>query len=257
MSNPNTPAKATVEKVAAQLSVVPRRTSSIAQATGLSPSTTRRCLVVLAEAGRAAKNDDGDWINAKPPEGPTAPKTPKAAETTKVVEPKVVESNDVPDDSKIETVGVIDNDEATQYDAIKASAEYKALKAWVQSGRTGDRPDTTNYDALNAAHASGRPKVRKAKSNGNGAPRSKRGSRGQEAIKRQTELGNHRGKGRKVTDDELTDYVRKVREGHPESSCDDEHMFAYWIEGIANGRHRFARIWDGLDDEFASEAKSA
>lgn len=52
------------------------------------------------------------------------------------------------------------------YDVQAASAEWKALRDWQQAGREGERPSTANLDAMNAAHAAGKPrsgrKARKA-----------------------------------------------------------------------------------------------
>lgn len=68
-------------------------------------------------------------------------------------------------------------------------------------------------------------------------------TRGQQARARQVALNNHRGKGRKLTDAELTDYIRKVQAAYPESTVRAEAEYAYWVEGIATGNARFARLW--------------
>jgi hypothetical protein len=85
----NQPAAATVERVHAALGAHPRSTSSVANEVGLSPATTRKALVVLADAGRALKNTEtGEWRVAeriaepeqhKPAEAPKAAKADKAA----------------------------------------------------------------------------------------------------------------------------------------------------------------------------------
>lgn len=64
MSTTNTPAKATVERVASELSpLTGRPASAIANATGLSPSTARKALTALREAGRARRSDEtADWF---------------------------------------------------------------------------------------------------------------------------------------------------------------------------------------------------
>lgn len=74
--------------------------------------------------------------------------------------------------------------------------------------------------------------------------RAKRTERGQQAIARHRELGK-RGPGRKMTDDEMVAYIAKVKAEHPDAVWDDEVEYAYWCEGIACGRGRFERLWNG------------
>ena len=62
----NTPAEATVTRIAGLLSRRPQWTSDIAVAAGLSVETVRRCLVHLAANGQATKLDDGRWVAAEP-----------------------------------------------------------------------------------------------------------------------------------------------------------------------------------------------
>lgn len=78
MATKNQPSKATVEKVAEALGAVPRSVSAIGNEVNLAPSTTRKALVVLAEQGRVAKTDQGDWhaVTAEP--RPTPIKEPTA-----------------------------------------------------------------------------------------------------------------------------------------------------------------------------------
>lgn len=76
------------------------------------------------------------------------------------------------------------------YDAQLADAEWKALKDWRANGMQGDKPETPNLDAMNAAHASGTPKK----------------------AKRST--GTGRGRGPKHSDAELKDLVRDAIQNH-------------------------------------------
>jgi hypothetical protein len=64
MSQSTTPAKATVDRVASELSpLTGRSASAVANAAGLSPSTARKALVALKEQGRARRNDEtADWF---------------------------------------------------------------------------------------------------------------------------------------------------------------------------------------------------
>lgn len=64
MSQSTAPAKATVDRVASELSpLTGRSASAIANAAGLSPSTARKALVALKEQGRARRNDEtADWF---------------------------------------------------------------------------------------------------------------------------------------------------------------------------------------------------
>lgn len=64
MSQTSTPAKATVDRVASELSPLTGRTASaVANATGLSPSTARKALTALREQGRARRDDQtADWF---------------------------------------------------------------------------------------------------------------------------------------------------------------------------------------------------
>jgi hypothetical protein len=190
---------------------------------------TRRSLVVLADAGRATKTDDNEWVIARPAE---ELKPAKPAKATKAAE----ESSDAAEPTK------------SDYDVMKARKQWRELKAWQDGDRKGSRPETSDLDAMNAAHQDGRPR-RKAKAKGE--RRSSKSPRGQEAAERQRELKNHRGKGRKVTEDELTDYVRKARQAHPDSRY-DEQQYAYWVEGIAIGLPRWNSVWASLDGEFTS-----
>ncbi|HMG43035.1 MAG TPA: hypothetical protein VK611_17015 [Acidimicrobiales bacterium] len=61
MAKTNQPAAATITKVQDQLGATPRSTAALANASGLSPATTRKALTVLATEGLAAKNEQGDW----------------------------------------------------------------------------------------------------------------------------------------------------------------------------------------------------
>jgi len=68
--------------------------------------------------------------------------------------------------------------------------------------------------------------------------------RGQQARQVAVKLNNQRGPGRKLTDEELVAYIRRVRKAHPTSTVRAEAEYAYWVEGIAVGNARFAAIWD-------------
>ncbi|HMG41159.1 MAG TPA: hypothetical protein VK611_07500 [Acidimicrobiales bacterium] len=81
----NQPARATIEKVAGRLGVVPRTASTIANETGLTPATARRCLVVLVDQGRAEKTDRGEWVAAQQDAGHPEPQA--EAPPTPIKEP--------------------------------------------------------------------------------------------------------------------------------------------------------------------------
>jgi len=68
--------------------------------------------------------------------------------------------------------------------------------------------------------------------------------RGQQARQVAVKLNNQRGPGRKVTDEELVAYIRRVRKAHPTSTVRAEAEYAYWVEGMAIGNARFAAVWD-------------
>jgi hypothetical protein len=227
MTTKNTPAAATVEKIAAQLGAEPRWASQIGPDAGFSAETTRRCLKALEAGGRARRTDDGQWAAIQP-------------ESSQEPVPAT--------DTRSEPSGPQSEPQAGPYDVAKADVEWRALKEWKNSGKKGDRPSTANLDAMNAAHAAGQPRSGSNRRNGNGAPRaSKRSERGLEAAATSKRLNNHRGRGRKVSDAELDAYIRRVREQFPDARMIDEGQYAYWVEGIAIGMKRWAVAWQAVE----------
>lgn len=130
----------------------------------------------------------------------------------------------------------------TGYDPVLAAAEHRALTAWIKGGKQGDRPDTTNLDRLNAAHAAGRPRSGR-KPSGSKAPKRVTSERRAKANALKAAANNKRGAGTKISEDELVAYVRKVRADHPTSSREDELEVAYWVEQLAVSRQRFYNAW--------------
>jgi len=72
----------------------------------------------------------------------------KAIETTNVETPVVEAPAETPEPFAPEG-----------YDLMVARDEWKALKAWNEAGQVGDRPSTANLDAMNGAHAAGKPRT--------------------------------------------------------------------------------------------------
>lgn len=111
-----------------------------------------------------------------------------------------------------------------------------------------------NLAVLDVEEAKPKPKAKRAAAK---PVETKPLTRGQQARARQVALNNHRGKGRKLTDAELTDYIRKVQAAYPESTVRAEAEYAYWVEGIATGNARFARLWEEALAAPAKPAKAA
>lgn len=59
----------------------------------------------------------------------------------------------------------------------------------------------------------------------------------------QNKAVGQRGKGRKMTDDELADYCRNVLAVRPGAYRNQEQEVAYWVEGIALTGARFKAAW--------------
>lgn len=131
----------------------------------------------------------------------------------------------------------------TGYDPVLAAAEHRALTAWIKDGKQGDRPDTTNLDRLNAAHAAGRPRSGR-KPSGSKTPKRVTSERRAKANALKAAAKNKRGAGTKISEDDLVAYVRKVRADHPTSSREDELEVAYWVEQLAVSRQRFYAAWE-------------
>lgn len=53
-----------------------------------------------------------------------------------------------------------------------------------------------------------------------------------------------RGKGRQISDDELLAWIEKARNERPDVPPLHQVEIAYWLEGIAIGRHRFLAAWN-------------
>lgn len=145
---------------------------------------------------------------------------------------------------RIEVMGNIDGTtgEVRTYDVNAASREWQALKAWREAGRVGEPPSTDNLTALNGAHAAGKPRGGKAKkaTPGSGRGRATHARRAEaNAIKAQ----GKRGAGRKVTDEELSAYVAKVKAAGHGTTGNDELEYAYWVEGLAVTRKRWNTAW--------------
>jgi len=138
------------------------------------------------------------------------------------------------------------------YDVMAARDEHRAMKAWVDGGSQGDRPDTANLDAMNAAHAGGnrglrvRPGQREAK-----APRTS--ARRAEANARQREVGfeGRKAYAKAVTEAELAEWIATVRAAHPDTRKEDELEQAYWMEGFKVSRKRFYAAWQAVADPTA------
>lgn len=120
----------------------------------------------------------------------------------------------------------------------RAQAEHRLMGEWISGGRKGDQPATPNLDAVHAEYAS----------NGAGSQRKVRtprvvNPRRAEALAENRRLNCKRGPGRKVTDEELSAYVEKVRAEHPESDRTAELEYAYWVEKLAVSRGRWYAAW--------------
>jgi hypothetical protein len=135
--------------------------------------------------------------------------------------------------------------EPAAYDTIAARDEHRALQAWVKAGSQGERPSTTNLDAMNEAHAAGKPRP----SAGRKASRSttpRTSARRAEANRVQKEIGFEGRKAAGVvkwTDAELADWMRQVAEANPGTRKEDELEQCYWIARVAVSRSRFYRVW--------------
>lgn len=120
----------------------------------------------------------------------------------------------------------------------RAQAEHRLMGEWISGGRKGDQPATPNLDAVHEEYAS----------NGAGSQRKARtprvvNPRRAEALAENRRLNCKRGPGRKVTDEELSAYVEKVRAEHPESDRTAELEYAYWVEKLAVSRGRWYAAW--------------
>jgi hypothetical protein len=137
--------------------------------------------------------------------------------------------------------------------AALAKAEWAALKAWRVSDLVGraPRPCTPNLDALNAEHAANAQGTRAATgakartpraASTTSAPRAGHSARYTEALAVK-KANPKRGAGIKVTDEQLAEYVAKVRTEHPTAVAAQELEFAYYVEKLAVTRARWSAAW--------------
>lgn len=132
-----------------------------------------------------------------------------------------------------------------------AKSEAKSLAAWEKIGGVGDRPLTPNLDSIN----DGKPiPASPAAGGGSGLGRSSsKGPRGQEAAALKKATNDKRGPGKKISDEELVDYIVKARTEHPDSTSADERQYAYWIAKLAlAGNGRWDDAWKKATKRLAS-----
>jgi hypothetical protein len=132
----------------------------------------------------------------------------------------------------------------------RAKAETKAVRLWERDGKAAGqpRPDTPNLDAIAAEEAEAQRTTVGAKhvANGNGTPRAPRQSdnpRVQRTREASDACGTKRGPGKKVTDDELVEYIANYRRAYPEDTLAIAREFAYYVDKLAFNRERWAQAW--------------
>lgn len=133
------------------------------------------------------------------------------------------------------------------YDLVMAAQdEHRAMQAWIKGGRQGDRPDTSNLDRLNAAHAGGNAEQR-------GVIRPARKPRNSDPIRLAANAAKKaKGKGgrpnlRKLNDDELLAYVRQARAEHPDTRSLDLRDYAQWEQELSMSFKRWDEAWAAVD----------
>lgn len=137
-------------------------------------------------------------------------------------------------------------DAATLADRNKAArAEHKALKAWKDGGGKGTKPATPNLQAVVDDSEAGKTASQRVNGNGSakGGKRREKSERRAEADKLRKAANSKRGKGIKVTDEQLAEHVANVQREHPDAHALDEMEVAYWTLGWAVTRPRFAAAW--------------
>jgi hypothetical protein len=137
------------------------------------------------------------------------------------------------------------------YDRDKARDEWNAIKAWRANGEQGEAPATPNLDAMNKAHAAGRPRKKAKKSKGTSRPTSVLSPK----VKAARDSGK-RGKGTPMTADELVDYVVKQRRQYPEETSYNLKEYSWWVEGNAHGLKRWNDAWDAASVKMEEDAKA-
>mgnify|MGYP001617383256 CR=1 FL=1 len=117
------------------------------------------------------------------------------------------------------------------YDLATAKAEHAAVRAWIAGGRQGDAPTTLHLDALNAAHAAGRPRGGQAK-----APRKARNTdqvRLDANAARKAKGTGGRHNQRRLDAEELLGYVAARVMAHPASRSVDLRDYALWVDEVS------------------------
>lgn len=117
-----------------------------------------------------------------------------------------------------------------------AKLEHKMLQVWIKAGELPPRPTTPNLDALEAENTY-RPAATAP-----AASTSSKTARHLEAIARRKAEGK-RGAGTKISAEELTAYVAKVRAEQPDATERGELEYAYWIERLAVNDKSWAAAW--------------
>lgn len=123
-----------------------------------------------------------------------------------------------------------------------AKTEAKALKSWEADGSQGERPSTVNLDAVSA-------KAPTTKAGSAAKPVGRTSSRSAEyQAAMQKKAAGKRGRGTKLTDEALAAHVATMRQAHPEYERNEGLEIAYWLDGLAVTRDRWATAWAAADN---------
>lgn len=144
-------------------------------------------------------------------------------------------------------------DEVTpeNYDRDTARAEHKAVAAWIAAGRQGTPPATPHLDAMNAAHAAGRPRGgAKAKPS---RPRNTDPVRLAANDARKTKGTGGRHQLRRVTADELHAYVVAAVTENPSTRSVDLRDYALWVDEVSVSYKR----WDAAYEQVLAPVVAA
>lgn len=119
----------------------------------------------------------------------------------------------------------------------RAKKENTAAKAAQALGQP--IPPTPALDELKRRQAM-EAKTGKQKSSSSGRVTTERAKKALDTKKRK---GKRDPNARKVTDQELLDYITKVRKDHPGDTLVTQRRYAWWVDNLAFSRGRFDAMW--------------
>lgn len=131
-------------------------------------------------------------------------------------------------------------------DEVRAAREagwtFRKGEWHAAEGVTGDKPPTPNHDAINR-HEPVAPIIPPAEGT---LTRARSANARYQASQERSRSGEKRGKGTKLTEEELEAWITAERKADPTLTRNQAEQISYWLDGNSVGIDRFNRAWDRL-----------